>query len=69
MRHVDVVFSLCGLKQLQQLENTGKITSSRTFISMLYGCIRRNPAKFSNALFAFNIVDIAITLAKNVKQN
>lgn len=68
MRHVDVIFSLCKLKQLQ-VENTGKVTSTRTFISMLYGCIRRNPAKFLSALFAFYIVGIVIMFAKNVKQN
>lgn len=46
-----------------------EITSSRAFASMLYGCIRRNPAKFLNALSAFNIVGVVIILAKNVKQN
>lgn len=36
-------------------------------VSMLCGYIGRNRAKFSNALFAFNIV--GIILAKNEKQN
>lgn len=46
-----------------------EITSSGTFAVMLYGYIRRNPAKFFNVLFAFNIVGSVIMLAKNVKQN
>lgn len=46
-----------------------EITSSRTFAIMLYGCIRKNPAKFFNMLFDFNIVGSVIILAKNAKQN
>lgn len=68
LRHLDVIF--CSLYPiLQELGNIGKRTSSGTFAVMLYGYIRRNPAKFFNVLFAFNIVGSVIMLAKNVKQN
>lgn len=56
-----------AVKTIRELRQ--EITSSRAFASMLYGCIRRNTAKFLNALSAFNIVGVVVILAKNVKQN